>query len=58
MLEVIVNYLICICSLMLLPIIIYDTDPTVTSLLVYWFSTVDLHKRSMHMARNFLTSFN
>lgn len=49
MFEVIFNYLICIYSLVLLPIIIYDTDPTMTSLLVYLFPTVD-----QHMTKNFL----
>lgn len=58
MLEVIFNYLIYIYSLTLLTIIIYDTDPTMTPLLVYLFPTGDLHKRSMDMSRNFLTSFN
>lgn len=58
MLEAIFNYLICICSFMLLPILIYDTNPTIISLLVNLFSTVDLHKRSMHTTRNYLTSSN
>lgn len=52
------NYLIHVCSLMLLHIIMYDTDPTMTSLLVCLFSTVDLHKGSTYMMWTFLTSLN
>lgn len=52
------NHLIHVCFLMLLHIVIYDTDPTMTSLLVCLFSTVDQLKGSMHMMWTFLTSLN
>lgn len=52
------NYLIHVCSLMWLHIIIYDNDPTMTSLLVCVSSTGDLPTEPVRMMWTFLTSFS